>query len=112
MDSSLVRNPFEHIQTFEWDKAKRAANLHVHKIDFIDVVGIFEGPIVVRRSDRNDELRYQVFGYVDGREVAVACTIRGGSCRIISARRARRDERQKYHDRLARHHGEGQDELG
>lgn len=100
MESDLTTDPFEHIRMFEWDERKREANLLAHKIDFEDVIGIFDAPFVVRRSDRNDEVRYQVFGYVNGHEVAVACTIRGENCRFISARRARRDERRKYHNRL------------
>ena len=107
MDSDPVRDPFEQIGSFEWDEHKRAANLERHHIDFSDVVKVFDAPFVVRRSDRNDELRYQVFGYVEGREVAVACAIRGTCCRIISARRARRDERRKYHDRITGKPGEG-----
>ena len=58
--------------------------------------GIFDGYTFVRRSDRHGEIRYEVFGYVDGREVAVAFTIRGKVCWIISARRATRGERKLY----------------
>ena len=100
MEPDQIEDPFERVASFEWDENKRAANLDRHKIDFRDAVGVFDGPYVFRRSDRNDELRYQVFGYVQGREVAVACAIRGTGCRIISARQARRDERRKYHDRI------------
>jgi len=74
-----------------------------HKIDFEDVRGVFDGYTFIRRSDRHGETRYQIFGYVDGREVAVACTLRedGRLCWLISARRARKDERQKYYRGLA-----------
>src|SRR5262245_27158483 len=61
----------------------------------------FDGYTFIRRSDRHGEVRYQIFGYVRGREIAVACTLRGEQCWIISARRARQDERRKYYRGLA-----------
>jgi uncharacterized DUF497 family protein len=90
------------IRAFGWNETKRASNLRVHGIDFADVKGIFDGPFFIRRSDRHDEIRYQVFGIVEGREIAVACAFRGEVCWIISARRARKDERRKYYDHRKR----------
>uniref|UniRef100_UPI003521DCE4 BrnT family toxin n=1 Tax=Rhodoplanes tepidamans TaxID=200616 RepID=UPI003521DCE4 len=69
-------------------------------MDFEDARAVFDGEVFIRRSDRHGETRYQVFGWIDGREVAVACTLRGDLCWIISARRARRDERRRFHDRV------------
>jgi uncharacterized DUF497 family protein len=100
MDEARHDDPFERINTFEWHEKKR---------DFEDVKGIFDGYTFVRRSDRHGEIRYQIFGYVDRREVAVACTIRGNVCWLISARRARRDERRKYYEGLAGRPPTGQD---
>jgi len=99
----MMENParlFAGIRDFGWDPLKRDSNLIVHKIDFDDVRRIFDGYIYVRRSDRHGEIRYQVFGYLDEKEIAVACAIRGTLCHIISARRARKDERRKYYDRF------------
>ena len=91
---------FARVREFNWDPKKRESNLRDKKIDFSDVKGIFDGDIFVRRSDRHGEVRYQIFGYVEGREIAVACALRGSLCWIISARRARRDERKKHYDRF------------
>ena len=91
---------FADVRDFGWNPKKRESNLRDHKIDFEDVRGILDGYTFIRRSDRHGEVRYQIFGYIDGREVAVACALRGPVCWIISARRARRDERQKYYDRF------------
>jgi uncharacterized DUF497 family protein len=91
---------FASVRDFGWDPKKRESNLRNHGIDFEDACGILDGPTFIRRSDRHDEVRYQIFGYIQGREVAVACAIRGTLCWIISARRARRDERKKYYDRF------------
>jgi uncharacterized protein len=96
-----LRRLFAHVREFGWNPRKRESNLRVHKIDFLDVKGIFDGYAFIRRSDRHGEVRYQIFGYVHGREVAVACTLRGEQCWIISARRARKDERRKYYRGLA-----------
>jgi uncharacterized protein len=91
---------FAGIRDFGWDPKKRESNLRDHKIDFDDVRVIFDGYTFIRRSDRHDEVRYQIFGYVQGQEIAVACALRGTLCWVISARRARRDERRKYYNRL------------
>ena len=91
---------FAHVRAFDWNPKKRESNLRDHKIDFEDVKGIFDGYTFARRSDRHGEIRYEVFGYVDGREVAVAFTIRGETCWIISARRASRKERREFYHRL------------
>jgi uncharacterized protein len=93
---------FARIATFEWDEDKRERNLRDHKIDFEDARQIIDGPTFVRRSDREGEARYVVFGFVDGDETVVVCTFRGKNCRLISARRARRDERKKYYGGLSR----------
>ena len=92
---------FARIAKFDWNPKKRATNLRDHKIDFEDVKGIFDGYTFVRRSDRHGEIRYQVFGYVHGHEVAVAFEIRGDVCWLISVRRASRSERRKFYERLA-----------
>ena len=97
----MEKDIFAHVRTFEWDDDKRRANLRDHGIDFEDARVVIDGPTIVRRSDRKGEVRYMVFGYVEGEETVVICTLRGESCRIISARRARRDERKKCHSRLS-----------
>lgn len=91
---------FAGVRDFGWDPKKRATNLRTHRIDFEDARGILDGYTFIRRSDRNDEIRYQIFGYIDGREVAVACALRGAVYWLISVRRARRDEREKYYHRF------------
>lgn len=91
---------FARTRSFGWDNKKRDRTLHERGIDFGDVRFVFEGPTFAYRSDRKGETRYIVFGLLDGLEVAVVCTLRDETCWIISARRARKDERKKYHDRL------------
>jgi uncharacterized protein len=104
-----VQRLFAGVREFGWDPKKRETNLREHKIDFEDARGILDGDTFIRRSDRHGEVRYQIFGHVEGREVAVACALRGSVCWIISARRARRDERKKYYGRFKGRPEEGQD---
>lgn len=101
-EDDSVQELFAHIAAFEWNEDKREANLRDHGIDFEDALQIFDGPTFIRRSDRGDEARYIVFGFVNGDETVVICTFRDRNCRLISARRARRDERKKYYSGLAR----------
>jgi uncharacterized protein len=100
---------FAQIRAFEWDEDKRERNLRDHNVDFEDARQIIDGPTFVRRSDREGEVRYMVFGFVNGDETVVVCTFRGENCRLISARRARRDERKKYYGGLARQPAAGED---
>ena len=104
-----VQRLFADVRDFGWDPKKRETNLRDHKIDFEDVGGILDGYTFIRRSDRHDEVRYQIFGYLQGREVAVACALRGSLFWVISARPARRDERRKYYNRLPILPDEGKD---
>ena len=99
-EDNSVAKLFGQIRAFGWNDAKHTLDLREHKIDFQDVRGILDGYTFIRRSDRHGEVRYQIFGYVAGQEIAVACAIRGDVCWVISARRARRDERRKYYNRI------------
>jgi uncharacterized DUF497 family protein len=100
---------FARIRKFEWDEEKREHNLREHKIDFYDARKVMDEPYFFRRSDRKGEARYIVYGFLEDREVVIICTFRGENCRLISARRARRDEREKYHRNLPRRPQAGED---
>ncbi|MDE2008162.1 MAG: BrnT family toxin [Rhodospirillales bacterium] len=91
---------------FEWDPAKCARNLRQHGIDFQDAIAIWQGPVLQRRSDRGADARFLAFGRVHGILIAVVWTSRGDGRRIISARRARRDER-RYAEAWLAHAGSG-----
>ena len=82
--------------TFEWDPEKRRANLEKHGLDFADAARVWDGPVWSRRSDREGEERYVAVGFVDGRLIAVVYALRDGAYRIISARRARKNEERNY----------------
>lgn len=84
---------------FEWDPEKDAANLAKHGIDVIDAQAVFDDPARIEVDSsrpEHGEHRRKVVGTIDGRVFAVIFTKRGEKKRIISARRARRDERAEY----------------
>ena len=82
---------------FEWNEAKAATNLDKHGIDFEDAIAIFEDPVLEFQSDREGEERWVAIGMIFGRVITVVYTTRHDVYRIISARRARRNEREAYH---------------
>ena len=86
------------MDSFEWDEAKRAAALEKHGIDFLDATRIFAGSVLRARSAFEGEDRWIAIGLLDGLEIAVIYTLREGTCRIITARRARTNERRRYHE--------------
>ena len=83
----------------EWDNNKAASNLIKHKIDFEDAKNIFLAPNRLEREDKRDydETRIQVIGIVNQVVLFVVYTKRNGRYRIISARRANKNERRQYY---------------
>ena len=79
---------------FEWDEAKRHQNLAKHGIDFLDAIRILVSDPLIRRSLSEGEERFIAIGPNRGIFWAVVYTMRGNTVRIISARRARRNERR------------------
>jgi hypothetical protein len=79
-----------------WDERKREAVLAKHGIDFADILPMFAGRLLVIPSHR-EEPRWLAIGIVEGLEYAVVFTRRGDGLRLISARRAKRNERRLYH---------------
>ncbi len=65
--------------SLEWDKAKNAANIAKHGIDFEDAIRIFDGPVLEKADAREDygEIRIIAFGVAHQRELAVVYTLRG-----------------------------------
>ncbi len=89
------------MRTFEWDETKRERVLAERGLDFRDAARIFTAPTVIAPSHREGERRWIAIGMLDGIEIAVIFTIRGEACRIITARRARRHERETYRANLS-----------
>ncbi|MBM4272891.1 MAG: BrnT family toxin [Deltaproteobacteria bacterium] len=89
---------------FEWDEAKRLANLEKHGIDFADAPELFQGQMVIaldRRIGYGEE-RYTGFGVLKQRVMAVVFSRREPDLiRLISLRKANRRERRRYEQAVA-----------
>jgi uncharacterized protein len=86
-----------------WDTAKSTANLAKHGISFDDAKHIFDGPTLTRIDNRRDygEIRHISIGALAPTVVLVVVhTERNGKIRLISARKANRQERKRYFDCL------------
>jgi uncharacterized protein len=83
---------------FEWDENKRKLNLERHGIDFERAVEIWEGAFIEVPSAQTHrgEKRLLAVGESAGRIITVVFTWRGKIRRIISARIAKRNEREDY----------------
>lgn len=87
---------------FEWDEAKRRANVRKHGIDFVGCEVVFEGFTVTVEDDRFDygEQRFVTFGLLESRVVAVSHTENADTIRVISIRKATKREQQNYFQNL------------
>ena len=82
---------------YEWDASKADTNLVKHGIDFPAATEVFADPrLLILVDERYAEPRYRAVGMVADVVLSVAYAVRGEVCRIISARRASRRERQQY----------------
>lgn len=81
---------------FEWDANKNESNIRKHGIAFEDASKIFFRKRLEKRSDRAGEIRYITVGEVNNRIIVVIYTPRGENMRIISARKARKNEKRAY----------------
>jgi uncharacterized protein len=97
------------ILEFEWDQEKSKSNLAKHGFDFEDASQIFYGPILVHQSNRKSEERWIAIGCLQNKPVAVVFTKRAEVIRIISARRARKNEEREYRKAQVGRSAEGKD---
>mgnify|MGYP006450410691 CR=1 FL=1 len=99
------------LENVEWNEEKRKANIEKHGIDFSDAAKILTRRHICGPSKyEGKEQRWIAIGELfppgsvpenwSGPLAVVVYTLRGGYHRIISARRARTDERRYYYDGL------------
>jgi len=83
---------------FEWEEAKRRSNIQKHGIDFIGIEKVFAGTTVTILDDRYDygESRFVTLGLLNGRVVVIAHTESREVIRIISVRKATKNEEANY----------------
>ena len=84
---------------FEWDSEKAALNRRKHKVSFETATNVFFDENRIEKLDEDhsdDEERWQVIGKVN-KILFVIYTEREDRTRIISARKADKDERREYY---------------
>ncbi|HEU4820204.1 MAG TPA: BrnT family toxin [Qipengyuania sp.] len=86
----------------EFDDEKRRRILDERGLDIARAEEIFDGAELSWIDDRQDygETRWNTFGSLDGRLVALSWTIRNGRRRIISMRKANDREQARYRKTL------------
>jgi hypothetical protein len=88
---------------YEWDEAKRRSNIQKHGIDFAGIEKVFGGTTLTILDDRFDygESRFITLGLLSGRVVVIAHTEMPDVIRIISVRKATKNEEASYFQAIA-----------
>jgi uncharacterized DUF497 family protein len=83
---------------YEWDEAKRAANLRDHKVDFTAANGFEWDTAYTFVDDREDygELREVSIGYIGVRLYVLVFARRNEKIRIVSLRKAEKADVRRY----------------
>ena len=94
---------------FEWDENKNRENVGKHGIDFLDAVRAFSGLMLVRPDVRLDygEDRWIGTGFLKNLVIVVVFADRGDEVlRIITARKADKNERFEFEQEIRNRLGE------
>jgi len=88
---------------FEWDEEKRLENLRKHDFDFADVIKVFNSERYTITDNLFDygEIRFFTVGLLNDRIIAVSHTETDELIRIISSRKANKNEQEKYFREIA-----------
>ena len=88
---------------FEWDEDKNEANIKKHGISFRDCIPVFYDDLSLLYEDiRHGEQRWKVIGAGKLLIVMVVVYTYRNKIRIISARKATKQERKHYEQRSRR----------
>jgi len=87
---------------FEWNLEKSKKNIRKHEVDFEEASSVFDDPMfitVIDEEHSEDEERYITIGFSNkSRLLLVAHTERDDHIRIISARKATKNEEKFYEE--------------
>ena len=84
---------------FEFDTSKSKANLEKHGIDFVEAQQLWEDEDRLEIIARTEaEPRYVLIAAISQKLWSAFFTYRKGSIRLISVRRARKEERELYYE--------------
>lgn len=83
--------------SFEFDETKSRMNRDKHGIDFVEAQELWNDPNLLEiPAKTEDEPRSLVIGAIGTRHWSAVVTPRGESIRIISVRRSRKEEVERY----------------
>jgi len=89
---------------FEWDEEKAKDNIQKHKISFEEAKTVFNDPFLLTFPDNehsDNEQRYINIGTsIKGKVMILIHNERGDNIRIISCRKATKNERRTYEERV------------
>ena len=93
-----MRCSYNKVMKFEWNTTKHATNIAKHKVSFEAIHGFDWHAAVIWEDRREDygEIREVALGPIGDRLYACVFTDRGSIRRIISLRRANRQEVKRY----------------
>lgn len=94
----MYNRTYKMTREYEWDPEKARANQRKHGVRFLDAVGVFQDDRMVMVEDTYPlEQRFVSIGADGlGRVLVVVFTWRAQRVRLISARKANKQERQVY----------------
>ena len=85
---------------FEWNRFKAVANFGAHNVSFEEAALVWDSAVALDvsspRAHAAEDRRIRFDATSDGRILAVVYVMRDSTVRLISARRASREERQRY----------------
>lgn len=87
---------------FIWDENKRVSNLNKHHLDFASAHLIFENDTFTFEDNRIAyyEQRFVTLGLLNGEVVVVVHTETENEIRVISLRKATKNEQKLYFNRI------------
>jgi uncharacterized DUF497 family protein len=90
---------------FEWSPRKAQSNLRKHGISFAEAISVFGNPLARIFPDEEhsaDETREIIIGHSSAKRLLLVCFAESepDRVRIISARRATKEERHDYEEHI------------
>lgn len=94
---------------FEWDEVKNKTNREKHGINFEDAKEIFQGFVLENTSPQTDHNKERIVAVgllYKKYYITVVFTWRNKNRRLISARKARKNEKEHYQNEIRRRSGQ------
>ena len=90
---------------FEWDPHKARSNLRKHRVSFVEALSVFRNPLARIFPDEEhsaEESREIIIGHSSAKRLLLVCFVESemDRVRIISARRATREEQHDYEEHV------------